>query len=280
MLFDIALFDEDVLQPSCHVLEASRCHGTSVGFAISYLGADERAVEQVGSSGILFKAGFGNKRKMTYLCLSAEAFDPLIPFDRVICADELLSIGPAFIRTQRKEYVLHSLDGVHGLSSKHRYNECTAPVNACHGAGYSLVEATNEDMPNLLRLWKEWCDAKLQDPRTHAISFTGARYRRCVEHSIQGKYQSKCFIIKNVEGRVISCRVLNVNITRAFDLAFFSDFTIPFAARAMQYLSLKMLFESGIKEVNFGESTSSRLTYFKTRFAPAILKIYQYDRKI
>lgn len=269
----------DVLPPAWEVLEKSLCHGTSPGFAVSYLGAAVREVHQV-ADGLLFKAGFGRTHKSTHLCVKPEIFNLPLSAERVICVQELALDKALFTKTTRKEYVLRSLDAVHALSSKHRYNETVAPLKAMATAGYKLLPATLDHLESILKLWKEWCAAKLADPRTHAITFTGARYKRCVEDALLAKYEARVFVLINEAAEVASCRVLNICGERAFDLAFFSSFSSAYAARAMQYLSLKSMFESGIKEVNFGESTSSRLTYFKMRFAPEILKIYQYDRKV
>lgn len=250
----------------------AKSHCTSEGYAVSYLGAAERHINQV-PGGVAFNAGFGRKR-VIYLLAEPKQFSPNVVCERILTPEPINTDWP---KTVRKEYVLRTLDTSH-MSSKERYNECTHPVKAVAKQGYAFRELQEGDLEQVRELWKIWCERKLADPKTHRISFTAARYMRCVTDALAGHYKTKSYVLVNVEGRVAACRILQVTDSHAYDLAFFSDIEVKECSRAMQWLALQDMFNSGITEVNFGESTGQGLSHFKTRFKTEILKVYQYDK--
>ena len=260
------------------MFENSRTHGTSAGFAVSYLGSAVRPTMCV-DSGVVFSAGFG-KRRQTLICERPEEFN--VDLVDAFSVERIVSPAPLSVpgwkETIRKEYAVQSLDTQH-LTAKERYNEIVWPIKKITEQGFVLQSATLQHLEQLRFLWKTWCEMKLSDPKVHKISFTAARYWRCIEDALNRLYPNATYVLVNVHGAIAACRVLSLAGTRAFDLAFMSDREVKGSARAMQYLSLRDLFVRGIKEVNFGESTGKGLTHFKTRFAATIVLSYQYDPK-
>lgn len=230
-------------------LSLCRSHSTSAGFAISYLGANFRPITEL-PSGILFKAKFGKHRNVQ-IVIDSEKFELHPSAARVLSADLLPSI--MITPVKRKEYVLSSLDISH-LDKKSRYNETKHPPKAMEKQGFVFRRLEPDDFSAVELLWEKWCKTKLENPKVHRISFTAARYLRCVKDCLQNLYESRAYVLINQESRVASCRVLQTTPSRAFDLAFFSDFEIKESSRAMQWLSLNDLLvgPDALQEVNFG----------------------------
>ena len=253
-------------------LHDAKSHSTSEGFAVSYLGARVRPVIPL-STGVVFNAGFG-RRRMTYLCTQPARTMNVYGAVRVLSANPW-EVPAGWTITKRKEYVLRSLSADH-MTRKERYNEITHPVRTLGKQGYVLRRMTPADLPGVEALWREWCAMKLSDPKLHRISFTAARYLRCVRDALDDAYPSAAYVLASSD-RIAAARILSTTATRAFDLAFFSDRDVKESARAMQWLSLQDLFANGITEVNFGESTGKGLSHFKTRLNTEVIDSFQHD---
>ena len=249
-------------------------HGSSAGVACSYYGMGEWGeVEGLADeSGVLFRGGYGGRRTQVAMMrrYSLPAIASLPAGTRVFCSSPIAS---AFSPVKRKEYTLTISEMGRALNKKSRYNELTHPTKQAWGEGYALRELRADDLPSITVLHALWVANRLADPRVHQISFSRARYLRCCEHVLATRlYPGVVYGLEQREtGALAAVRVVSLGSRgTAFDLAFFGDRALPWAARAMQSASLHRLAEShGVEVINFGESTSKGLTHFKLRLGAA-----------
>lgn len=238
--------------------QASRVHALSAGTACAYYALGVKGDVVVRPTSVLFKGGYGKKSTIALVQGQPEGE---LPGTRIFATEKF----PGSVK--RTEYGLDLLQPLGAqLKAKHRYNELAAPAKRSRDAGYVIAQLFPRDIPDIKKLSDSWVANRLADPRVHRMSFTPARYYRCAQQVLEGRFTGVVFGLKNTKtGELIAVRVLSLAGDVAFDLAFFTARDIPWAARALQVLSLDALRARGVVYINFGESTGAGLSFFKLR---------------
>lgn len=239
---------------------SSPAHCMSAGVAVSYFALGRTPIEfDSANQTLTFLSGFGARKVLTY-DLQGRGVIPA-------SSKSLSATKTPHSASKRKEYALDLPADASRLDKKSRYNEITRPVNLMERANYRLTlldSSRVEEVESAVRLHDVWVVRKLADERVHRISFSSARYVRCLRDALRGAYPALVYALSD-GSNVAAFRVVNTAGQRAYDLAFIADSALPWAARAMQWLSLCHLNRAGVNYINFGESTGKGLTHFKQR---------------
>ncbi len=135
------------------------------------------------------------------------------------------------------------------------------------------------EIPEAIHLHDKWVAAKFQDAKVHRISFPVARYRRCTEYAFHDPSVFKVYKARDYNsGEIIAVRVVAYEGSKAFGLAYYSDFP-NMKSQLTEYLNVAFMKEmqnEGITSLNVGLASGKGLCQFKNHFPNEILTWYQW----
>lgn len=181
-------------------------------------------------------------------------------------------------------------------NSKKRHQRLVYPLRWLEKNGVTISELVEADYAGVEKLHKEWVAAKMADEKTFKMMFPTGRYLRCCRFALAANAVEQPTFFEDVVGvkididyrgyvarmgdRIVSVRVVSVQNSCAYDLAFFTD-TWNAPSQLSNYLDvyiLKALKEKGIKLFNCGSALNSSLKTFKTHLPSKEVVSYMYSR--
>jgi hypothetical protein len=226
----------------------------------------------------LFLVGYGKARVRHFIMSDPQGFS--------FQADDVLyTTFPVPGLQKRKEIEFNLLAVVDPQSyrdSKQRYNRIKAPFKVKIQVDKAVVGDSGE-LEKVLVAYSEWERGKLDDPTVHKISFTGARYRRCLQlgyHDTSGIYQ--VYVLRDMLDNIVGARVLSVEDKAAFDLAFFVNvMKAPSqSAAAANFRIMQILQGSGVLTLNSGDCLNKDLHAFKSHYPHEYVYFYSGKAKL
>jgi len=163
-------------------------------------------------------------------------------------------------------------------NSKKRYQRLVYPFKYLDSNHYTIRPLVLTDFDAIEKLHNEWVDNKFKnDPKVFMNNFPRARYLRCAEVALRNQDDFRIYGAFDNQNRLISVRVVGVNQTTVFDLAFFSNiWDTP--SQLTEYLNiyyLRLLFNQGYVLFNCGLSQGS-LRDFKEHLPHTEKTYFQY----
>jgi hypothetical protein len=220
--------------------------------------------------------------------------DPEFLTKKLICYSSVPQIDARFTNEKLKEFV-YNLEEVFDERTyfekykdrtvkeikKKIYNKILYPFIFLHKQNFRSEDITEEHLPQILTLHKEWCDKKLADPRTFQMMFSTNRYNRCIERMFNSEYlkrnqfYAKAFYL---DDKLIGVRQCLVVGDRGYDIGNFSAFwEIP--SQMGLYLNIWALKDMkdnyGIKTFNCGMALNASLSLSKHHFPGTDLVTYK-----
>lgn len=168
--------------------------------------------------------------------------------------------------------IKHVLHPASYKNKKSRYNKLTYPFNYLKKFSVSNIE-------EIERLHSDWCQKKLDDPKTFKIMFSTKRYFSCCQKALQypDLYDS---LIYKIDGKIVACRILALgDDDTVYDLANFGNFWDY--SQLMNYLNMytiKYLDSIGKSFFNLGASLNSTLKNFKEQYPNFKIKSFKYSK--
>jgi len=184
-------------------------------------------------------------------------------------------------------------------NAKKRHQHLKYPFVWCEKEGITYESISVSNMPFVVKLHKAWVDHKMEDEKTYKIMFPSGRYIRCCNYALNYLLQKQSIerfglakkikvfpiyhsyvFLKNEE--VIACRILSSQDDTAYDLAFFCNTWKEDLSQLSNYVemvSLKDLYEKGIKTVNCGSALNTYLKNFKQHVPSFLLKHWMYGKE-
>ncbi len=183
-------------------------------------------------------------------------------------------------------------------TAKKRHQRTVYPFKWIEKQGITLEELSTENRDEVIALHDIWVEQKLADPKTFKIMFPNARYSRCVDlclaparvvknqvgfgmikdFSIHPKYVG---IVAKRDGNVVASRVVSVDSSYGFDLAFFGN-TWSEPSQLMNHLDIVTLAflrdNYSIRLFNFGAAMSTSLKNFKAHIPSYTIKSWRYKK--
>ena len=150
--------------------------------------------------------------------------------------------------------------------------------------GFRVEEITEDILPEVGVLHKDWCEYKLNDPKTFKMMFSTNRYLRCLQESFRSsllrdsKWYRKAFYIGNLLVAVRQCLIVD---DTSYDIGFFSRFW-DCPSNMMNYINtycMKDLMTMGVRYHNCGNELDKHLKRFKEHFPFEERVGYKYNFK-
>lgn len=147
---------------------------------------------------------------------------------------------------------------------------------------FEVQDITETLLPKIETLHKDWCDYKLNDPKTFKMMFSSNRYYRCLQQSFisnhlnQSNWYRRAFFLN---GELIAVRQCLIQNDTSYDIGFFGRFWgIP--SNMMNYINtlcMSELLERGVIYHNCGNEMDKNLKRFKEHY-PTIERFgYKYN---
>lgn len=152
-------------------------------------------------------------------------------------------------------------------------NRVLSPRSLANKLGLTVREATQADLPGIVKLHDAWVAYKWADPKLHRMTFSTARYRRCVNNAF-GQEGFRILVVEQ-DQEIIGCRVLSTQGDFLFDAAFFTYYwRMSQLSEAINVLVLDKLHSMGYNYINIGISSGSLKTY-KQQFPHHLVYVYR-----
>lgn len=144
------------------------------------------------------------------------------------------------------------------------------------------VDITEEMLPEIEKLHKDWCEYKLNDPKTFKMMFSSNRYYRCLVQSFTSEFLNKSVWYRKafyLGDTLIAVRQCLVKGDTSYDIGYFSRFWDA-PSNIINYINtycMKQLQNQGVKWHNCGCELNRDLKKFKEHF-PCTERIgYKYN---
>ena len=233
-----------------------------------------------------------DRRRFKWFCNGTELIDSIFDISLFTTEErnkmsfysdtELLS--DLLVKTKFKESV-YNLDNIfnpqfyykkyEGKSTsyikKKIYSRIEYPFRFLQRVNLDIRDITELMLPKIYDLHKEWCEFKLNDPKTFKMMFSSNRYYRCLQQSFTSQYlctsnwYRKAFFL---EDRLIAIRHCLIQGDTSYDIGFFSRFwDIP--SNIVNYINtwcMRDLQNLGVKYHNCGNELDKNLKKFKEHF--------------
>jgi hypothetical protein len=152
-------------------------------------------------------------------------------------------------------------------------NRVLSPRSLAKKLNIVIREAVHADLPAIVKLHDEWVAYKWADPKLHRMTFSTARYRRCVNNAFGN--DGFRILVAEMAGEIVGCRVLSTQDDFLFDAAFFTYYWRQSQlSESINVLMLDFLHAMRYNYINIGISTGSLKTY-KQQFPHRLVYVYR-----
>jgi len=130
------------------------------------------------------------------------------------------------------------------------------------------VDITEEMLPEIDKLHKDWCEYKLNDPKTFKMMFSSNRYYRCLVQSFSSEFLNKSVWYRKafyLGDKLIAVRQCLVKGDTSYDIGYFSRFWDA-PSNIINYINtycMKQLQNQGVRYHSCGNELDKNLALFK-----------------
>ena len=248
-----------------------RLHQFCLGTLICYYYLHHaRVIREERPWGFTLYGGFGRSKEKHFVTNSSPLLFPT--------SGTIYSPWPFQGASKRHEGMYHLptvMDRSQYPSAKKRYARLNYPLRFLDLHGIEVQVATQNDLQLMEDLHRRWTDRKLADPKTHKLSFTSARYWRCVE---VGLMDPGCYTVlvgrKLADGSLAAVRVVYREGDTAYDLAFFGWWEPSHISEYLNFAMMCYLYGQGVEYFNTGDPLNARLAHYKQHYPSTELTYY------
>lgn len=148
--------------------------------------------------------------------------------------------------------------------------------------GFSISEITESLLPEIDILHKDWCEYKLNDPKTFKMMFSSNRYYRSLQQSFSSDYLKASDWYRRaffLDGKLVAVRQCLIKGDTSYDIGFFGRFwDIP--SNMMNYINIfcmAELLDRGVIYHNCGNELDKNLKRFKEHYPTVERFGYKYN---